>query len=286
MEEYMATVTNITGLSGGNQILGTFPEMIDSKIIFKGKNNILYCEPGVTLTESRLVYLADNSVIYLGTNRFVCKLDVAVGNDIVFHFGKDNYTNSAMNVYLSEQRHCFIGDLCLFAPGVVIRNADPHLIYDCDTKMRINPTKSIYIGDCVWVGQDAMLLKGTQIDSGSIVGARSVVTGSKIGHNTVWAGSPAKQVKKGIFWNPSVVHDWKEDMTKASQNYADYVKLFPNDFEINGRILTYNESEVIDFDQIDRQFNTLKTSQEKCDYLIQLNNAKTKNRFVHNLPEC
>ncbi len=282
-EKDMAAVTNIAGLSDGNQILGTFPEMIDSNITFKGKNNILYCEPGVILKGSELLFKSDNSVLYLSSSKFPYKLCLKLGYGLVFHMGKDNYINQTMSVFLSEQRHCFIGDNCIFAPGITIRNSDPHLIYDCASKKRINPTRSIYIGDHVWTGQDVMILKGTQIDSGSIVGGRSVVAGSHIPHNTAWAGSPASQIKEGIFWNTSCVDEWNEEMTEASQNYADYVKLFPEIFQLDDGTFTYNESEEIPFDRIDQELNALKTSQEKCEYLIRLSSTKSKNRFVHRL---
>lgn len=80
---------------------------------------------------------------------------------------------------MSEHKHCFIGDNCMFSFDILIRNSDHHLIYDCENNKRINPTKSVFIGDHVWIGQLVNILKGTRIDSGSIVGASSVVAGKK-----------------------------------------------------------------------------------------------------------
>ena len=68
-----------------------------------------------------------------------------------------------MNVILSEQKHLFIGNDCLLSFGIWVRNADPHLIYDVESHKRVNPTKSIYIGDHVWIGQSAMILKGRKV---------------------------------------------------------------------------------------------------------------------------
>ena len=36
----MVSIANVQGLSDGNQILGTFPNLIQSEIIFQGKTNI------------------------------------------------------------------------------------------------------------------------------------------------------------------------------------------------------------------------------------------------------
>ncbi|MBD5518940.1 MAG: hypothetical protein HDR07_10835 [Lachnospiraceae bacterium] len=65
-----------------------------------------------------------------------------------------------------------------------IRNSDSHLIYSCDDGNRINPPQSVYIGDHVWIGEMVRILKDTQIDSGSIVGVRSVVADKKP-HNSI-----------------------------------------------------------------------------------------------------
>ena len=67
----------------------------------------------------------------------------------------------------------------MFSVGIWLRISDPHLIYDSFTHTRINPTKSIYIGDHVWVGQDVLILKDSYVGSGSILAARTVLS-SKI----------------------------------------------------------------------------------------------------------
>ena len=271
----------IQGLSDGNQILGEFPNLKDTNICFKGKNNILYCEPGVTLVGSELIFFANNSVIYLGTNRNEYKIYVAVHNDTVFHMGIHNYINKIMTVLLAEQRHVFIGDYGMFSWGIWIRNSDAHLIYECGTKTRINPTKSVYIGDHVWVGQESLIMKGTQIDSGSIIGAKSVISGKKIPHNSIWAGNPARQIKHDIFWDRAYVHPYKSDMTENVLYYDDYIEKFHHDYHSDGWIYDYTESESIDYNEMDSLLNGLNTSQKKVEYLIQLNNCKEKNRFVH-----
>lgn len=128
--------------------------------------------------------------------------------------GKDNYINGRLSVILSEQKHVIFGSDCAISFGVWIRTAAPHLVYDAETKQRLNPSKSVFVGDHVWIGQSAMLLKGTQISSGSIIGAGSVVAGKRIPANTSWAGNPARQVKEGIFWSGQCVHRWQDKETE------------------------------------------------------------------------
>ena len=269
------TASDFKKLDNGNSILGS-PKLNNSKIKFHGKNNILYCEKGVKFDNSCLEFKGSNSLIYLGSNINTYSLDVAIYNDQVFHMGENNYINGKLKVILSEQKHIYIGSNCLFSTEIVFRNADPHLIYDGDTGERINPTKSIFIGEHVWIGQRSIILKGTQIDSGSIVGAMSLVAGKKIPHNSSWAGNPAKQIKSNIFWYDSSVHAWVKDKTDISMNWGTY-KESKNITE--EYLYHYDINNSISFDEMDKQISDCKSSKDKLDYF--LNFDKIHNQFAH-----
>ncbi|MBQ6261625.1 MAG: hypothetical protein IJK59_10310 [Firmicutes bacterium] len=269
-------VSDFSKLSDGNAVLGTIPVLNNSKIRFSGKNNILYCESGVRLSNSFLDFNGSNSLIYLGSNRHDYLLHVFINNDQVFHMGKDNYINGKLTAVLSEQKHVFIGSCCLFSTEIVFRNADPHLIYDIDTKKRINLSKSIFVGDHVWIGQRSMLLKGTQIDSGSIIGAMSVVSGKKIPHNSSWAGNPVRQIKSGVFWDGDCVHTWMQNHTDISMNWDDYKD---NKKKVNDWIYHYDIDHSISFDDLDSQISECRNSQDKLKFFLNLKD--TFDQFAH-----
>ena len=255
-------------LTNGNQILGEMPSLDNSKIVFcGGSNNILFCEKNIKLVNSTLSFCGDNSIIYLGSNRYEYKLKVTAFNNVVFHMGRNNYINDTLNVVLSEEKHIFIGDNNFFSLGVWIRNADPHLIYASKSMSRINLTKSIFIGDHVWVGQNVMILKGTQIGSGSIIGAMSVAAGKIIPSNTIWAGNPIKMVKSEVFWDGACVHQWTQEQTKKSIQYKDDEFIYP-----------YDECDNLAFDTIDDKL-TNQTTESKLEYLMEIREKK-KNRFA------
>jgi acetyltransferase-like isoleucine patch superfamily enzyme len=86
-----------------------------------------------------------------------------------------------------------IGDSTMIASDVVITDSDWHGIYD-RTDYVATP-KPVKIHKNVWVGERSIILKGTQIGENSIIGAGSVVHGD-IPPNSVYAGNPAKEVKK------------------------------------------------------------------------------------------
>ncbi len=246
-------------LADGNRLAGERPALVNSNINFKGKNNILYCGEGVKLVNSTLAFNGSDSIIYLSGSKREYRLNISINHNSACHMGKDNYMNGTLNIVLSEQRHCYIGSECLFSFGIWIRNADPHLIYSAETMERINPTKSVFIGDHVWVGQSAMILKGTRIQAGSILGAMGVAAGKEIPANTSWGGNPAKLLKENIFWDGACVHAWKEENTEKNQVYKDDRHIYRGRPEGN-----------VDFGKMDERLNSLRTAAEKLDYFLEL----------------
>ncbi|MBD5535199.1 MAG: hypothetical protein HDQ99_06015 [Lachnospiraceae bacterium] len=265
----MLTVTDILkyeNIIDNNIIIGA-PKLNGSEIEFGGKDNILFCERGVTLNNSIITFGGSNSVMYIGKNN--CSLQVTVHNNSVFRLGRNTYINGRLAAICSEEKHIFIGDGCLISFGVNIRVADPHLIYDSKTSERINPSKSVFIGDHVWIGQSALLLKGSQISSGSILGANSVVAGKKVSSNTSWAGNPVKMIATDIFWDSHCVHAWTSEETAR-------FKVFDK-----RDVYIYTQSEgSISFEYIDNLLTSAKTSEEKLSVLKDIAEKNDKNRFA------
>ncbi|MCD5315589.1 acyltransferase [Kineosporia babensis] len=92
-----------------------------------------------------------------------------------------------------------IGEDCMFSFAVEIRTSDTHAIYDIDSGDRVNLDQPIDIGDHVWLGKQVIVLKGASIGSGSVVGARAVVSG-EIPPLSVGVGVPARVVRSNAIW--------------------------------------------------------------------------------------
>jgi hypothetical protein len=87
----------------------------------------------------------------------------------------------------------------MIAADVQLRCDDGHPIFDVRTGKRVNVSRSISVGDHVWLGLRSVVLGGVEIGSGSVVGVGSIVT-RDVPNNVVAAGSPAKPVRRDIAW--------------------------------------------------------------------------------------
>jgi acetyltransferase-like isoleucine patch superfamily enzyme len=81
--------------------------------------------------------------------------------------------------------------------GVLVIDSNFHPMFV--DEQPVTETKPITVGDHVYVGARSILLKGTNIGSGSIIAAGSIVTGD-IPPNVMAGGAPAKVLRKNVRW--------------------------------------------------------------------------------------
>ncbi|TEY04071.1 acyltransferase [Campylobacter sp. US33a] len=244
---------------------------LNSKINFKGKNNILFIAKDAKFKDSFVGFSGDDSLVFIG-NSLVDKVSIGVFYNQICYIGNKNYFNpgSVKSLALSEGKHIIIGDNCLFSFNIWFRNADPHLIYDVTSKQRINPSKSIIIGDHVWCGQDAGFMKGAFVASGSIIGAKSMVAGKTYYSNSIYGGSPCRKIKENIFWSGQCVHTWTDEMTQK------YQEMPTGDF-----IFSFKKEQFLDPILLDKKLSSLPNAYEKLEFVYQNIYLNTnKNRFA------
>jgi acetyltransferase-like isoleucine patch superfamily enzyme len=152
---------------------------------------------GTHLRAERLPYIRGKGVITLGDH-------VNLSGQSCFYFLHDMPQTPAIEI----GSHVFVGNGCTFSCAAGISVGDHGLIsagvriHDNDghptdpTKRRagapLDPAsvRKVVIGDNVWIGAEAIVLKGVHIGDNAIVGSGAVVT-SDVPANAVVAGNPA-----------------------------------------------------------------------------------------------
>ena len=115
-----------------------------------------------------------------------CRL---VGDPVIV-IGKSFYMNAHCHI-LGE---IYIGDNVLFGPKVIIWGRDHGIAKGELIREQPHNKAPVYIGDDVWIGGGAIIVKGVKIGKGAVIGAGSVVT-KDIPEYAIAVGNPARIVK-------------------------------------------------------------------------------------------
>jgi len=197
MKDKLASIENFRD-ERGNEIINfsnsTAPEVA---ILFGGEYNQLTIKEGANLRKISADFRGSNAKISIGACRASLVILIGSNSEISIESG----TSSTGTIYMTafEGSSISVGKDCMFAGGVQIRADDAHPIFDIKTGKRVNRSKPVRIGDHVWLCEGAVILNGSEIGPGSIIGTRSIVKG-KITNNCVAAGAPARVTRKNVAW--------------------------------------------------------------------------------------
>lgn len=154
-------------------------------VIFKKKGSQLTIGDNCTIKSSflsNLIGLSQRSIIVTRTE----EAKINIGNNIGM---------SGVTIY--ARKGITIGDNTLIGGNVKILDNDFHPLEvearNNDDKDMIK-AKEVVIGKNCFIGCNALILKGSKLGDGCVVGAGSVVSGEFEG-NVVVAGNPAKVIK-------------------------------------------------------------------------------------------
>lgn len=153
--------------------------LVRRPVYMRGRNSLDF-QPGLTTGHGCRFDLAGNKkTLFIGNNcemgdynHIVAHERVVLGNNVLI----------ASKIFISDTNHGAYSGRSQSTPDVT-----PN-----DRPLLSAPVK---IGNNVWIGENAVILPGTEIGDGCIVGANAVVKG-KFESNTIIAGVPAKPVKQ------------------------------------------------------------------------------------------
>jgi acetyltransferase-like isoleucine patch superfamily enzyme len=193
---------NISDTGEANEVVGAPIAAEHVRVAFKGTRCRLIFGENVTV--------APNT--YLEFNNFDQVIEIEDGAHFSgyvhlmawrcrLRFGARSRANAPLWMNIGEKDDFVnIGADCLFADAR-FRTSDSHKIFDRATSERINPSSGITVEDNCWLAESVLCLGGAHVGTGSVVGARSIVTG-RLEPHTLSVGSPAKTVRSNISWQP------------------------------------------------------------------------------------
>lgn len=152
-----------------------------------GENNTIII--GKRPPGSARIYIsmaADNSTIHIGENVGVVRnLSIIAGqmhpkfgkiSNTHIRIGKDTGIEDCSIITYNSNATVEIGERCMFSWGVTIFHTDAHPVFDKDSGRIINKVGRLKIGNHVWIGANATVLKNVHIPDDCIIGWGSVVT--------------------------------------------------------------------------------------------------------------
>jgi acetyltransferase-like isoleucine patch superfamily enzyme len=96
---------------------------------------------------------------------------------------------------ISAYQHVSIGEQCIIADRVMMIDFD-HNVAEVERPIRLQGIykRDVRVGNNVWIGYGAQILRGTTVGDNAIVGASAIVT-RDVPANAVVAGSPARVIR-------------------------------------------------------------------------------------------
>lgn len=133
---------------------------------------------------------AEGKMVIKGRVRIAYGSTVRVNNNAYLEI-RQMGTNVNCNIACSNS--IIIGEDVMLGRDVMIYDSDYH-------KTGSNRKKTIVtIGDHVWIGSRAMIMKGSKIGNGAVISANSWVTG-RVKDRTLISGMPAKVLMENVNW--------------------------------------------------------------------------------------
>lgn len=109
-----------------------------------------------------------------------------------------DYCQLSYGVVMAIKGDFSMGDFVMVGEYTSIRDFS-HTYTDLETPMALSndQVKNITIGNNVWIGRGCIIMPGTTIEDGVVIGANSFVKGY-FKANGIYAGNPAKFIKNRI----------------------------------------------------------------------------------------
>lgn len=168
-------------------------------IDINGNNNQVDIAEGCLLSNTKIRISGDNNRLIINkTARFMGPCDITMDGNSKLSVGEDAGIRDVQ--FVMKDADIEVGRLCMFSNHILLRNTDSHKVISVEDDQVTNKSRDIRLGEHVWIGQNATILKGVSIGNNSIVALGTIVT-KDVPANAIVAGVPSRVVKTGITWD-------------------------------------------------------------------------------------
>lgn len=172
---------------GNNNLIEIYePNFGYSYIEMTGDNNSFLLRKTVKKVRGAKFFIEDGGEVTIEEN---CE----IGNGDLYVVVNGDYKNHH-KLHIKKGTH--------IAREAIIRTSDGECLIDPANKKPISEPKNVIIGENCWITSRCTILKGTELQKGTIVGANSLVNKKFLEPNTLIAGIPAKVIKNNVAWIP------------------------------------------------------------------------------------
>ncbi len=163
---------------------------------FRQASRLGFCGNGVLFDKNvdifrfpKNVSIHDNVMVKAGARICACNATakVSIGKNTTFGYNSHLFASSGIE----------IGDDCLIAPFVYIVDSDHGIKKGVLINQQANESAPIKIGNDVWIGTGAKILKGVTIGNGAVIAAGALVK-EDVEANKIVGGIPAKVISERI----------------------------------------------------------------------------------------
>lgn len=191
--------------------------LMDNRILKLSPENLIIFRRGAILSMKKHSQIELNGCLNIGAKR-------VKGNLVSTRIQMDDYTKLTVNgnfmvneesyIWITHSGHLILEGGFMNEKATITCGSEIHIgknvhiareasIRDYDGHYIESPSyrtaKPVYIGDNVWIGYRALIMKGVTIGEGSIIAANAVVTKDVPPHCIV-AGNPARIIRRNIKW--------------------------------------------------------------------------------------
>ncbi len=161
------------------------------------KRQLASCGAGFLARNHRMISKDRDSEIHVGKDVILDRgVKLWLSNGARLYIGDNSYLANGSMVL--SQQEVLIGRHCSISWHVLIMDSSSYAVgyLGEEPQIRLGP---VVIGDHVWIGCRAVILKGVSVGDGAVIANNAVVT-RDVPAGSMVAGNPARVIRDGVVW--------------------------------------------------------------------------------------